>query len=338
LSARHSVHVFALNQEQRPARWTLRGAHIHNIGSAHALVRAVGELRREHRVAPFDVLHALWAGASSLTAAIAARLLGIPLCVHLTGGELVGFEDIGYGQRLRAHWRVLNHWVLTHAACVSATSEPIVQLAAAIGIDARRVPLGVARNDWPPLAPRPREAGETARLIQVASLNRVKEVGITLEALHRLIARGRRLVVDFVGEDTLCGEVQAHCARLGLTGQATFHGFLTQRELRPVMERAHLHIVSSRHEAGPAAVLEAAFVGVPTVGTRVGHISEWSGQAALAVPVRDAEALARAIELLLGDDAERLRLAREAQRRALAEDADHTAAQFEAMYYEVTVR
>jgi glycosyltransferase involved in cell wall biosynthesis len=214
----------------------------------------------------------------------------------------------------------------------------MVQLAAAIGIDARRVPLGIARNDWPPLAPRARGAGEIARLVQVASLNRVKDIGTTVEAMRLLVSRGRAVSIDFIGEDTLNGEVQGYCARLGLTGQTTFHGFLTQRELRPVMERAHLHIVSSRHEAGPAAALEAAFVGVPTVGTRVGHIWEWSGLAALAVPVRDAAALANAIEQLLDDDAARLRLAREAQRRALAEDADHTAAQFEAMYHEVTGR
>ncbi len=37
-------------------------------------------------------------------------------------------------------------------------------------------------------------------------------------------------------------------------------------------------IISSRHEAGPLAVLEAAVKGVPTVGTAVGHIAEWAPQ------------------------------------------------------------
>lgn len=70
--------------------------------------------------------------------------------------------------------------------------------------------------------------------------------------------------------------------------------------------------VSSRHEAGPVAVLESAAVGVPTVGTAVGHVVEWAPEAALAVPVGDAQSLAAALRQMLTDEAFRLRLARAA--------------------------
>ncbi len=53
-------------------------------------------------------------------------------------------------------------------------------------------------------------------------------------------------------------------------------------------------------------------------------------------PAGDADALADAMARVLDDEALRMRLAREAQRRALAEDADHTAGIFEAMYRVVT--
>ena len=53
------------------------------------------------------------------------------------------------------------------------------------------------------------------------------------------------------------------------------------------MREAHVSVISSRHEAGPVVALEAAAVGVPTVGTAVGHIAEWAPDAALAVPVGD---------------------------------------------------
>jgi glycosyltransferase involved in cell wall biosynthesis len=96
--------------------------------------------------------------------------------------------------------------------------------------------------------------------------------------------------------------------------------------------------ISSRHEAGPLAVLEAAVAGVPTVGTAVGHIAEWSPDAAVAVPVGDAASLARETASLLGDDRRRLALALEAQRRALAQDADWTARRFEELYEEVARR
>jgi glycosyltransferase involved in cell wall biosynthesis len=72
--------------------------------------------------------------------------------------------------------------------------------------------------------------------------------------------------------------------------------------------------------------------GVPTVGTAVGHLTEWSPTAALAVPPRDPAALAQAVAALLADEPRRLELAHEAQRRALAEDAVHTARTFLHLY------
>jgi glycosyltransferase involved in cell wall biosynthesis len=101
------------------------------------------------------------------------------------------------------------------------------------------------------------------------------------------------------------------------------------------MSQAHLHIVSSRHEAGPVVTLEAAACGVPTVGTNVGQVADWAPDAAVAVPVADAGALAEAIVRLLDDDTARLGIAREAQRRALAADADATAARVNEIYRQV---
>ena len=144
--------------------------------------------------------------------------------------------------------------------------------------------------------------------------------------------------LDIVGEDTLGGRVQDQAARAGLGGRVTFHGFKTQRELRPLVEAAHLNIVSSRHEAGPLVALEAAVAGVPTVGTAVGHLSEWAPGAALAVPVSDPVALAAAIGRVLDDEALRLALAGAAARIAIEEDADYCAAQFLDQYRQLSHR
>ena len=68
-------------------------------------------------------------------------------------------------------------------------------------------------------------------------------------------------------------------------------------------------IISSRHEAGPLAVLEAATVGVPTVGTAVGDIAEWAPSAALAVPRRLESFSRRGIRHVITDEELRLKLA-----------------------------
>jgi glycosyltransferase involved in cell wall biosynthesis len=169
-------------------------------------------------------------------------------------------------------------------------------------------------------------------LIHVASLNPVKDQSTLLRALAALVDMGVAFRMDIVGVDTLDGEMQRLARQLGLESRVRFHGFKTQRELRPMMESADLLVMSSLHEAGPLVLLEAAVAGVPAVGTAVGHFVEWSPSAALAVPVKGWAELANAIQQVLADEELRLRLAREAQRRALVEDADYTAHAFQTLY------
>jgi glycosyltransferase involved in cell wall biosynthesis len=332
LARAHEVRVFALRQEPRPAQWQLHGATIQNVGERCTVLRAIAAIRRQHARTPFDLVHAFWGGNSALSAVVAARSLRLPSLVHLAGGELVALPDIGYGGRLRLYRRAIDWWPLRNTTIITAASEPIIAQAAALGFSAKRVPLGVGLDAWPVQPPRARDLNSPARLIHVASLNRVKDQLTLLGAMERLQAMQVDFHLDVVGEDTLNGEIQRLTARLGLAARVTFHGFLTQRQLRPLVEAAHLNVVSSRHEAGPLVVLEAAIAGVPTVGTLVGHIAEWTPHGALGVPVREAALLAAAIARLLENDAARLRMALEAQRRAVGEDGEFTARRFSEIY------
>ena len=339
LSVHHEVHVFALHQEPAPGAWDLLGARVHNIGRGATRVRALRAILREHRAAPFGLIQAFFSGACGLIAVSAARVLGIPSAVHVAGGEPVRLADIRFGGRLTWRGRLQERVVLTAANALTAASAPQLELLAGLGAEARRVPLGVdCVQAWPARAPVPRPADEPARLIHVASLNRVKDQATLLRALAQLVHGPYAFHMDIVGEDTLGGEIQRLARELGLADRLRFHGYMTQRQLLPLMQAAHVLVVSSRHEAGPVAVLEAAAVGVPTVGTAVGHIAEWAPEAALAVPVRDAQSLAAALRQVLSDEELRLRLARGAWTRAVWEDADFTAGCFEALYEELTPR
>ena len=337
LSVRHEVHVFALHQESAPCAWDLLGARVHNIGRGATRLRAVRAILREHHASPFGLVQAFFSGACGLIAVSAARMLGIPSIVHVAGGEPVRLPDIGFGGRLTWRGRLQERVVLTGASALTAASAPQLELLAGLGADARRVPLGVdCVQAWPARAPVPRRTDEPARLIHVASLNRVKDQPTLLRALAQLARRQQAFHVDIVGEDTLGGSIQRLAYELGLAERVRFHGFMTQRQLLPLMQAAHVLVVSSRHEAGPVAVLEAAAMGVPTVGTAVGHVLEWAPEAALAVPVGDGQALAAALSQVLSDEALRLRLARAAWMRAVWQDADYTAGCFEALYEELT--
>jgi glycosyltransferase involved in cell wall biosynthesis len=335
LSLRDEVHVFALAQEPRAACWDLLGARIHNVGARHPRLRAIQAIRAEHRSSPFHLVHSMWSGAAGLVAVAAAKILHLPCLIHVAGGELVALPEIGYGGRLHWRGRMREAGVLRAATVVSAASTPMVEALAHLGIAAQRLPLGVDLNIWSPRDPVRRDLSKPARLIHAASLNPVKDQTTLLRALAALSGSGVQFEMDIVGEDTLQGEIQALADRLGLSRKVRFHGFLPQRRLIPLVEQAHVMIMSSRHEAGPVAVLEAAVQGVPTVGTAVGHIAEWAPHAASAVPAGDWSALAHAIAEILGDEGRRLRIAREALRQATREDADCTARCFQAIYASV---
>lgn len=331
LARKHEVHVYVLRQEAEAGSWPLAGATVHNIGKGRTRIRAIQEMHREHRRAPFDVVQSLFSGTCGLMAVIAARWMCRPCFIHIGGGELVALADIGYGGRLHARGRWREAIVLRSATAVTAASAPIIDALDAIGIHAQRIAMGVDLHVWPPLPPRPRIAS-TARLIHVASLNPVKDQPTLLRALAIVVAQGIDAMLDIVGVDTLDGAIQRLTAELGLSERVRFLGFKTQRELRPLIEAADLLVMSSRHEAGPIVLLEAAIAGVPTVGTAVGHIAEWSPDAALASAPGDSQALAEHIQRALTDEHTRIGLAEAGQRRAMQEDAAYTVAAFERLY------
>lgn len=156
-----------------------------------------------------------------------------------------------------------------------------------------------------------------------------------MAAAGHLRDAGLEFTLDIVGLDTMDGAVQRSASARRVESVTRWHGVLRRDALRELMEQADILLVPSRHEAGPLVVLEAAVAGVPTVGTAVGHVAEWAPHAAVSVAVGDAVALARETASLAADEPRRLRIAREAQRRAIAIDADNTAAAFEQIYEEL---
>lgn len=337
LARRHEVLVIPLDEEQR-RRYPLLGARVATLGRLTGpggagqwlvgLWRLVSAL--QDGGGRFDVIHAFWAGRPASLAIAAALILRVPTVVSIGGGELVWLPDIGYGGQGSWLARAKTRLVLRMADAVSACSRYSLAPLAAIRPDAVWLPWG---PDWERFgAPVARPTAPPWRLLNVATLNRVKDHATLLRAVRLVLDRGSVVQLDCIGEDILDGTVQRMATSLGLGAAVKFHGFKPMDELVPFYRQAHLYVHSSLHENTPAVVLEAAAAGVPTVGTAVGLVAEMAPEAAIAVPVRAPEALAKGILTLLSDQEERERLAHAAQRYARTYDADWTADQFELLY------
>ncbi len=319
------LHVFAVSQEPDPGTWTLHGAVVHNAGRRARRLRTTQAVIREHRRAPFDLIHAVWAAPSGVVAAAAKPFLRLPVLLHVTGGDLASIPAIEYGARLHWRGRMKVRVAVAAADRVTVPSAFVAEQARELGIEAERVTYGVALDRWPPLPPRPRSSERPVRILSVGTLNRVKDPDMLLRLCARLRRRGYDFRFDVVGEDLLSGCLQSRAAAEGFEDRIRFHGFLPHETLRPLVEAADLLVVCSRHEADPVALLEAAVAGVPAVGTSVGHLAEWAPDACVSVPVGDERALASSVMRLIDHDDERLALARRAQQRAVAFDADRAA-------------
>lgn len=337
LAAGHEVRVLALRHPTPAREYGFHGARVRALGAGTAgggarlalLLRAVADLRREHRRQPFDAICGLWADEAGFVAARAARLERTRSLVAVMGGELVAFDDIGYGTWCGRTGRWLVRHSLRHADVVtigSAGLEPAVRRlrpAAAVA----RAPLGIDTILFHPEGELADLGGEPC-LLQVASLTPVKDQAMLLAAFARLVPTLPRARLHVVGDGPLRAELGARARGLGIGDRVRWHGAVPHHELPALYRAADLHLVSSRFESQGMAALEAAACGTATVGTAVGILPEL-GDAARTAPVGDAAALAAAVAAALPNAST---LGAGARERVTAElDLEHCAGRFVAL-------
>jgi glycosyltransferase involved in cell wall biosynthesis len=349
LARRHEMHVFALHHDREPRAYPLLGATVHDLGRVDG-PPGLRRLRLRARLAaaveaqgPFDVLHAYWGMPAGVVSTRVGHRLGVPVIVTLDSGELVALDDIQYGLQRRWIDRRTIAAAVRAASRITVATDYMARTPALDGVRVDVVPLGIDTRSFP--APDLAD-GPPWRLLRVASLNRVKDYPMLLRAFAVILARLPDVHLDIVGEDTLHGSVQALSRALGVDAHVSFQGFQPTDALGAFYSRAHVHVVSSRHEAAGVVMLEAASAGVPTVGTAVGYAADWSSpdrarvrpERAVAVPVGDPGALADAVIALLQDPARRKRIGAAARAWAVQHDADWTARTFERLYAEIVGR
>lgn len=336
LAQRHELIVVATQQSEELSSYKLLGAQVVCLGHGRRSsernlprwLKAMHALRQQYGKP--DVLHAFWATETGTLAGLCGRLWRVPVLLSIGGGELVWIPRIQYGLQGKLRTRLAVWLSLLNAQQITGGSHYVLaQLPH--GRKGVWLPLGVDtayfQADYRPLPQPP------WRLLHVGSINRVKAPELLLHTMAKIQAAEPRAHLDWAGEDTRNGKVQAVAKALKLN--ITFHRFMPNRQLLSLYSQAHLYIQSSWHESQGVAVCEAAASGVPLVGTAVGLIKELAPTAAVAVPVGEAAPLAAAVLRLLETPAELRRLGEAAHAWAHTYDADWTAAQFEGLYHQL---
>ena len=312
MSADHQVTVLAVGHDPHPGEWRLFDADVINIPigehSKGDILRVLTSATRAvSRGGRPDVVHGLWANLPGLVASTVGRRHGAPVVVSVGGGEFARVPDIGYGGGLHPGTRRLAGAAVRMATTVTVATEWMRTHLAADGVVADEViPLGA---DTRIFHPRPGQIADPKQ----PNPNNWSTSAASIESRIRICWCGRwpswarwesTPHLTIVGGDTMDGHHARLAIELGVDEQITFTGQLPPDQVADVVRGASWHVLTSRHDAGPVAVLEAAACGVPTIGVRVGHVADFTRPdvAAAAVPIDErtpiaaARTIARALE------------------------------------------
>ena len=278
--------------------------------------RTLRELKRRHGR---FVLHAHCAYPDVVGAALAARLLDLPLVATAHGSDI---NVSGRERLLRPQIRT----ALRSARRVIAVSAPLQRAMAELtGLPAARIDC-IPCAGYSPAVFRPRGAQERstlrgqlgvatgARLVLfVGHLVPIKALDVLLKAWALLAddpaaPAATRLVL--VGEGAERAALERQARELGVADRVSFLGPLPQPVVADWIAAADLLCLPSHAEGSPNVIVEALASGTPVVASRVGGIPDLvdDGTNGLLVAPGDPAALATTLASALRRDWEPARI------------------------------
>lgn len=148
--------------------------------------------------------------------------------------------------------------------------------------------------------PPPREG--LPRFVFLGRITPQKGIDWLLRAAARV---PEELRIDIAGEGnpSYVRTLQEQATELGIDSQTTFHGWLDDAAVFALLQKARAVVVPSVwHEPAGLVTLEAAALGRPVIGSKVGGLPEYATEDfALLAPPRDVDALAQHITCLASD-------------------------------------
>ncbi len=259
-------------------------------------LRRVGEARRFVRQLAPDLVHAHYISSYGYLAARCARH---PLVMTAWGSDLL------LTPRHSTLMRWLTGWTLRRADLITGDSFDLVEAAQAYRPKApvHRIHWGADTAKFRPAPWADKPAFDIASLRSWEPNYRID----TLLSAMGLLRQWRpdapvhlHLLGGGSGEAALREQVRS----LGLTERVTFHGRVDDAGMLAALSRCKVSVSVPASDATSVALLESMACGLAVVASDLPANREWlSGADDLLVSAGDANALARALQTLLQDDA-----------------------------------
>jgi glycosyltransferase involved in cell wall biosynthesis len=226
--------------------------------------------------------------------------------------------DPGLNTKQSDTFRETERAALAAAARVVVTSEATARIVIAdYGVPSQRISVVRPGND--PVPPAPGSNDGVVRLLSVGSVVPVKGYDLLIAALATLADMPWRLTIagDRTRNPAAAAQLDADIAACGLGDRVAVLGAVTPEGIIELYLSSDIFVLASRFEGYGMALAEAIAHGLPVVSTKAGAIPDTvPGGTGLLVPPDDVAALAQALCRLIGDPAERRRLASNARATA----------------------
>jgi glycosyltransferase involved in cell wall biosynthesis len=226
--------------------------------------------------------------------------------------------DPGLDTRQADAFRKTERAALAAAARVVVTSESTARIVTAdYGVPCHRISVVRPGND--PVPPAPGNKDGLVRLLSVGSVVPVKGYDLLVAALARVTDMPWRLTIagDRTRNAATAAQLDADIAAYGLGDRVAVLGAVSPEDIIELYLASDVFVLASRFEGYGMALTEAVAHGLPVVSTTAGAIPDTvPAGTGLLIPPDDVAALAEALRRLIGDSAERRRLAANARSAA----------------------
>ncbi|HJU16654.1 MAG TPA: glycosyltransferase [Stellaceae bacterium] len=245
------------------------------------------------------------------------RRAGVPLFVHFHGYDAsIVLRDRRRVRQYRSLFR--------SASGIIVPSRFLAQKLADIGCPTSRLhtsPYGVDTRVFSPAS-----YTKQRRLVAVGRLVEKKAPHLSIQAFAHIAHQYPGTRLDIVGDGPLAAQCQALIAALGLCNRIQMHGAQNREFVAQLMKEGLLFVQHSVTAADgdaeglPVAILEAMASGLPVISTRHAGIPEAvaDGITGLLVEEKDVDAMACAMDELLGNPARAASMGAAGRERVLA--------------------
>jgi glycosyltransferase involved in cell wall biosynthesis len=317
----HSVDVLTMGFRGLPATEDVAGVHIRRVPGIRLRISSCSFIE----MIPYVLLAPLYVGRErskqyiinhthfifpgGIVAYILKRLTGLPYVVTAHGSDVPNFNP----NRFRLLHRILRPiWrkIARDASLIICPSRSIEDLIKTSSSEARTyvIPNAIDTNKFLPRDKNPR------RVLIVTRMFERKGVQYALQALAGM---GGRFDVEIVGDGPYLPTLKNLAENLKIDVRFWGHLDNDSAELKDLYETAAIFVFTSEAENFPIVLLEAMIAGAAIVTTEGTGCAEVVGDAALLVPVRDADAIREAVNRLASDPALAASLGQSARSRVI---------------------